>query len=250
MAKIIRNKKGAIGHLEVVLSFVIFISFISFLLIVFNPLKMFSGQSTTALDLTEDKIIDKISTELIVNSVKIEPTLYNARQENCFSIPLPLDNPVIVKDGDGVRVNAANKITYILFAKSISTSNPDSKYFYKIYSAYEFIENIFDIANCYPLQPGDYILGVTRTYDVVSYTNLSGLFEDYEAGYGGLKDYFKLNSDFNIEVRDSSGAIMNNFQTSGYTPKGIDVLARNIPIEILYETGELKPAILNIRVWD
>jgi hypothetical protein len=237
MVKMI-GKKGISGHIELILSFLIFITFVVFLLIFVNPIKK-TNTTTYYLDLTESAIMDNIKTNLTTFSVTLPS---NALA--CFCIPYPspgADKKLIVKNDKGEIVTA----TYIGGNICINGGNR----FHKIYFSEEFEE--VPVA-CDPatntLAEGTYTIGVLNEYDKVSGKALSNLNEDYNDDYANLKINLAIPGDFNIIVNLTDNG---EYLAYGKTqePKNAEIMAREIPIEIINSTGGFIPAVMNLQAW-
>lgn len=250
----IKEKKG-LSHVEMVISFAIFISFVVFMLVFFKPLKI-PSRSSTLLETTEAKILENVSTELNVFSVKI--TNPSVPPPTCFSLASSINKNIIVKDGNEERVNAKHDNTNVYFAKSAAAAEQ----FYRVYYSDEFVESVFDASTCNALQNTDnlaqnyYVLGVTRAYKKVSLAKLKAFFDEYNDNnkYAQLKINLGLGNNFNVYVRDSKGNIIQDdtnkeFKGENYKPSGVEIMAKEIPIEILNEKGEIMPAVMNIQVF-
>lgn len=234
-----RKQKGkkAMGHVEMIISFVIFVSIITFLLVLFRPMVVFTKTTSASLDITESQILDSVSVELIVQSVKISNEISDG---NCVSLDKPeaINNRVIVRNSAYERINAKTDVTgsLINFQKSGD--------FYRIYSSAEFVESSYSLTGCNP--PQSYNLSVVKTYYKVSETYLNSLFGNYAADYQTLKTQLGLKNDFNLILRDNENELL---RAEIYKPSGIEVMARDVLIEILDKDGNIKSAILNIQVW-
>tara|TARA_Y100000310_G_C20503048_1_gene724981 strand:- start:146 stop:856 length:711 start_codon:yes stop_codon:yes gene_type:complete len=236
MRKININKKGA-GHIEIILSSIIFVSFVFFVLLVLKPTKMFARLSTSHLDITESEILKRISTEFSIVSLKIPEPLEHA--PDCFFINTDKikRGKIIVKNEAGERRDA------IKVGREISIRYIGEE-FYRIYSSEEFDETS-SVSGCFGLS--DYILGVPRNYVVVSENEITELSNLYSADYSGLKEGLGLKNDFNILIKDKNDR---EFKLEIYKPEGIDITARDVPIEILNNNGDLIPGVMNIQAWD
>ena len=96
----IKAKKG-ISHIEVVLSFVIFISFLVFLLTILNPL-VFLKEKKSSLANLEKEIEKQTSTEVKFLSISLE------NNEGCFLFEHSLSN-ITVKDEEGNKTDALSR---------------------------------------------------------------------------------------------------------------------------------------------
>lgn len=232
-----KTKKG-VSHVEMMISFAIFISFVVFILVVFKPLKIFSESS---LDVAEARIIDYVSTNLTVSSLILNSTFSaTATPGECFYLNFSLPNTIIMKD-ENSDIISASKI-----GKAVYFGYSDR--FYKIYSSEELEEKSLDISSCQNLEEENYMIGVTRAYRKISYSKLEDFFQKYNNydNYQQLKQTLGLTNDFNIFVKSDSEVI---FKGEKYKPRTIEIIAKDISIEILDENASLNPAIMNIQVW-
>ncbi len=233
------KEKKAIAHIEIIISFVIFISFITFMLIIFKPLKIVSVD-TASLDVAESKIIHHISGDLTLSSLILNSSFASA-EGSCLYVYFSLPNKVIIKD-ENMNIINSNKSGNNLYLKySIG------KRFYRIYSSEELEEKNFNTTGCYKLNESNYTIGITRNYKKIAYSKIAEMDNNYSDNYESLKKALNLINDFTFIVRDDSGVI---FEGKKSKPKGINILAKDISIEILDKNASLKPAILNLQVWE
>ncbi|MEK6820603.1 MAG: hypothetical protein AABX71_02725 [Nanoarchaeota archaeon] len=237
--KITRGKKGA-SHIEIVLSFVIFLGFLIFLIAIFKPFDIIRG-GETYLDIAERGIKEKGSVELRFLTLKLDE---NKSLEKCFCFDYGFED-VIVKDKNYEVVNARSKK-----GKEEKICIDSAEYFFYIYSYKDFVENNFDSSECISLGEGDYTLGLFRSYDLLSWKKLNSIREEYEANYTDIKSEFGVpaSKDFSFSIR-KTGEDEVILETEKKPGKGVRVLARSSPVQIAYSNGTLKYAILNIQTW-
>lgn len=233
-----RKQKGkkAMGHVEMIISFVIFVSIVTFLLILFRPMIVFTKTTSANLDITESQILENMSIKLTVQSINISNEILDG---NCVS----LAKPEAIKDKAIMRNSTYNRINAKTDGVGSLINFQKSGEFYRIYSSEEFAESSYSPAEC---NPQNYDLGVVKTYYKVSDAYLNSLFGNYTADYQTLKTQLGLKNDFNLILRDNGGELL---RAESYKPSGIEVMARDVLIEILDKDGNLKSAILNIQVW-
>ena len=231
-----RKQKGkkAMGHVEMIISFVIFVSIITFLLIMFRPMIVFTKTTSASLDISESQILENISIKLTVQSINISNEVLDG---NCVSLAKPeaIQDKIIMRNSTYNRINVKSDGTSIKFEKSGN--------FYRIYSSEEFAESNYNPVECLSQ---NYDLGVVKTYYKVSETYLNSLFGNYTADYQTLKTQLGLKNDFNLILRDNGGELS---RAEIYKPSGIEIMARDVLIEILDKDGNVKSVILNIQVW-
>ena len=203
----------------------------------FRPMIVFTKTTSASLDITESQILDNISVGLTVQSVKISNEILDG---DCVSLVKPeaIQDKIIMRNSTYEKINAKTDGTTIKFE-----NNGD---FYRIYSSTEFVESEgYNPTGCFTLETG-YTLGITKTYYKVSDTYLHNLFGNYTSDYQTLKTQLGLKNDFNLILRDNEGELL---RAESYKPSGIEVMARDVLIEILDKDGNVKSAILNIQVW-
>jgi hypothetical protein len=240
MLRKIKNKKG-ISHVEVILSFVIFIGFLIFLISIINPFKIFS-KSKVYLNILERELRNYTSVRVDFLTLRLNDGI-----EGCFKFKYDLEN-ITVKNETGSPLLAFSRIEgghRRIFIKGIGEE------FYYIYSSKEFKERIFDPKSCDLLKKDeDYTLGLFRSYDLTSYSKLQELKREHDSNYEELKQKLGIptSKDFSFNVRDTTKKEI-LIEVAKKPPVGVKVLARDVSIQIVNSTGDFRYAILNIQVW-
>jgi len=235
MKRGIKTKQG-FSHIEVVLSFVIFLGFLIFLFAIFNPFKI-NSKSDVYIDITERAIMDNISAKVDFFTMKLKE---DASGCFYFTYGLNLSN-IVVKDNSYSRTDASS----ILIDNKKQIKIDGAGNFFYIYSSDEFEESVVS-GSCEELTGDEYNIGLFRSYEMVSFSKLNSLAENYNSDYLNLKKGMGLTKDFSFNVRESSGNI--TLTTNKKTPK-TEVFARDKPIQLVYQNGSFKYAILNIKTW-
>lgn len=235
------NKK-AVGHVETVLSFVIFIGFLLFLFTIFNPI---SGSKDSGV---VDSVILKMGEQLTtkVNSMSIN---LNDSINNCFSIELIEDlkcvsGEIIVKDKDGNMVKADVRIT------GIQIENSGLNKFYTIYCSKELIGN--SISGCDSITEGNnYTLGIIVERNPWSEKKISDFVVSYTDDYNGLRTQIvPQGNDFRFfiwDLNDLDGTAL--FEASRKTSLGTRIDSKTIGIGVLDNKANITQRTLNIQVW-
>jgi len=230
------NRKG-ISHIEIILSFVIFAGFLIFLLAIFNPFRSYNP-SSVYLNILERGIINNISSKVDFFTLRL-----NKNIPNCFyfSYDMGLKN-VSAKDKDYNKVEAKSILAGD--KKQITVNGVGDFYYIYGYEGFEE-DNINQV--CKELKKvDDYTIGLSRTYDMVSFTKLLAFQERYNSDYTGLKKELETTQDFSFNVKDSLGNV--SLSVTKNVPK-TNVFSMNAPIQIVYNNGSFKYAILNIQTW-
>ena len=238
------NKKGA-SHIEIILSFVIFIGFIIFLFAVIKPFKS-AERGEIYLEVVERGIINQTSTE--INSIPLKINYEFKQDENCFSF---------VFNGSLKNIIAKDENSDIMEAKSLWIDNGEkkeiiinsNKNFSYVYSSEEFNESIFDITKCKELNKEDYTIGLFRKEMMISESKMNNFYKKYNESYDNSKKDVGLPSskDFAFSIRDTSNNAI--LIANKKVPKGVNVWAKDIPIRIAYNNGTFVYAMLNVQTW-
>lgn len=245
MKKMLKRKKG-ISHVEMILSFVIFIGFLIFIMAIFRPFSI--GKKESYINSIEKGILEHVSVNVTLATIMVSNVPSGS---TCFSFGSEL-NPVIVKNKDGIFVKAnSDRTTNII---KIQGGNN----FYYILSSEKFIEDGFSLppgTTCADIDITSYSLGLTREYKMLSYQKIDEMENKYLSDYKGLARELGIPASraFSFSVRDSNEVVIFN---SG-EPKGkFMVTAKDIGVQIIHENanygiqaGNIIFAKLNIRVW-
>ena len=230
MIGIIESKRGA-SHIEVILSFVIFLGFLMFLIAMFNPFS--SSSRGDNLDYVERAIRNSTEVELEFATLGLESEQPGGK---CFYLDYYLKNSIYVKNESLDNLASLNSESRIYLENSGT--------FFYIYSSMEFVSEAFDIAECKKLKNIDYHLGLYRNYSVISFNKLSLLNQDYNSNYPELKSRLGIKGEFAFNVRDTSRNSILNLNSQGG-----NVYSREVPIQIVYGNGTLKYAIMTVQTW-
>lgn len=230
--KIIRLKKGQ-SHIEIVLSFVIFIGFVIFIFAIFNPLKETKGKELY-LDMVERGVKEQTSIAIDYQSIGLNQTV-----SGCFCFDQTFIHVIVKNETDDI-LNATGDGTKVCI-------NGGGTFFY-IYSCDEFIENSFSQA-CLNLDKSNYTLGLYRSYNVISDKKLEEFSNNLTNNYNAMKEELSIpaSEDFSISVRDTLGNSI--YPSTKNATKGIGVLARDVNVPVEYENGTFKFLIINVQEW-
>jgi len=254
----LKTKKGVSGHIEMIISFLIFLAFVSFLLFFVNPIEK-NKETTHYLDIAEQEIIENVTANLTVFSVTVDETTLLSIG-NCFCFPYSAPYKVIARDENG---NPASAMTILASSKicvkpTVKSDGVTKNKFYKLYFSDEITTESVGACTGIPpasggadidLTSAQYQLGVLNEYKKASNKSLYMLNWSYNTKYKDLRDNsLKLNTDLNIFVKDMKAEYLVYGKIK--EPKASNVMAKDIPIEVINDKGEIIPAIMNIQVWE
>ena len=239
-----KSKKGA-GHVEVIISFIIFIGFLIFLFTIFNPLDLANNTSLV------DSVFLKMEEELAIRVSSVSISLDNpGAVTGCFSISEiggldcshTRDVRVFDKNGNFVGAKLEGGRIHIDLA-SITEKN-----FYTIICAEKNLPS-GSPSGCTSLSEGDFELGIISDKKIWSEGKISDFEDDFEGdGYVSLKEeYVPAGSDFGFRVWDLENQEVPLYE-GGETP-ATRVDARTIPIDVIDGNAEIEKRTLTILTW-
>lgn len=233
------NKRGQ-SHIEFIISFALFTTFVVLILFLFKP--SFKS-SEVGLNAIENSVMDNINTNLSFYSVKSSRDLAHVPQ-NCFCFANDIQGNFIAKDANKSKVYSFPGAGGICINTQGTTSNTA---FYYVYFSDEF-ESEIEGTNCPPLLDSFAEKGPLRELSVASNKLLGILNESYYSDYAGLRQELGVtNYDFGVKVIDDKGNIV--IDMSRRIPLGRPVYSKDVPVEIIYKNGSSTYDIMRISAW-
>lgn len=234
-----RAKRG-LGHVEVIVAFVLFVGFLIFGLYFFNPLN-----SERLLDSTlfyaEKAIKDNITTTIATYTVVL-----NQSVPNVVGIPLArglIDGVgVRVEDEQGLAVNSEYESGFVEFDRG----GPRTL-FYIRFGDFSYLGTT--ISGAVRLTPDvNYTISSSDSKDVLSERKLGFLNASYYADYDSLRTAFNLprRTDFAATINLSGAGVFALVQP---IPVGLDVTAHQSREEVVREDGSQAFADVQVQVW-
>lgn len=255
------NKKG--NHIGVILSFVIFIMFVTFLYLFIAPSLENRESRASKIDYLYGKIIENATQSMTVRGVKIvaqDKKIYPNicfRLDNFFeNIPIQERKVIIQTTYDPPLGTYRDKddIRDLL----ISTGKADDKIssnkaFVKVYNSSNLPPIELDIAPdnglCVNLDFGtEYYVGYTREEQLVMANAIQSLILHYQTdlGYEQLKRVFGFDGDFGFNFTYQNGT---NIGTTKYVPQSSEVYSQEYPVVYAASNRGLEVGTLSVRVW-
>jgi len=232
-----KDKEGA-GHIEMVMSFILFLVFVSFLLLVVRPYdtNVLSGSVVSSLH-------NSFREQAYTNLSEIFLSTDSPAVTDCFLIEFPynLFKLAIVKDTSLVKdVSNDNVVDSDLKSKA-SLGIDGGKAGYKVYISPEFNDSSLD--PCTPLEPGSYVFGSILEEQIISNETLWEMNQSYYNDYDNLK--IKLNFPAGLDF-----AIVSNLVTmKKVIPDTAEVNSRTYLERVLFKDGSVINEKFTIMVW-
>ena len=241
------NAKG-ISHIEVMLSFLIFMGFIMFAFYFFSPFQA-SRIIESSLDYTITEIINNATIEIETYSVKIDAT--GETGEVKIGIPgvdniknVRAENKGRVKF-DAERVGSSDNIEFII-EEVYESGSPEEGF-----AIFKFSED-FDTTNIITgggqLAEDKYSIISSDKVEVISEKRIRGLNASYYLNYEGVKQHFNLPSSINFEF-ELAFSSSDKIEAKRTRPEDVEIFSEIKRVEILRENGISYFADLIIRIW-
>ena len=240
-----KNKKAS--HVGIVLSFVIFVTFLAFLYSIVEPTMKMQQDKESLLNYLKMELMERISANLTSSTITIEKELPQPCIElQDLVIDLSITPVVIVKgetgkifpskiEGDNLKIDRGADI---------------EEFFFKIYNSEEFEEGSggeFTTCRLYDKDLGQYTIGLVRTDKYIFETKINDLINEYETDYDNLKD------DLNIPPGSEFGfsLIYSNETRIGTEEKEIstNIYSEEIPVQYVDGQANINSGFINILVW-
>ncbi len=217
--KLTPKSKRAQGHVEMMLSFILFIGAILFIFVYLNPFSK-SVDSRNELEQVQRIIMQQISD----NAGRLSVVSYD--NSGCYKFD-----------------NSQYPANYVEFAESVSKK-------YTIYFSNKFTgQNApHKIDSC-----GDasYKLGVFSNETIILYDLLKNFAAscNSDLGYQQKKKDLGLSLDFALNITDMNRQPIGDLNFAKKVSAGVEVKSKEFPIKIVKEDGTIINAIFNVKVW-
>lgn len=205
--------KKAQMHIEVILSFVLFLSAVMIILFFLNPVS--EKKSNMDMDIIQDKILNYLVEPVGVMSV------ITALSGGCYVLPSEYGNNFLeIEDSRSDR----NYILY--FSDSL-----DNKHL-----------NNLALEDC----SDSYSFGMYLEDEIIFYDNLKELIGFDESM---VKTNLGINNYISVRVLNKDRSVIPDLVRESQINFGNEVIAREFPIRVINKDGVIQELILNIRAW-
>ena len=243
-----KNRKKGGTHVGMMLSFVIFITFITFLYTIIQPSIQVQKSKQVTLDVLKENLIREISANF--SFVQIEIILNEEAESDCFLMEdFSEGNNFITKvlnknTGQESVIQASRDNGQI---SMIAPSDLSNKFFRIYYS-----EEIFDTINpsCSSTTSSiDTPINLEREEVYVFESRVLSLIEFYNvpSNYILLKQNLGVpnNLEFSFSFQNTKGEVIETIQTN----TTVDIYSERIPFQYINKTASINMGYITIKVW-
>ncbi len=235
----IKNKKGS--HVGMMLSFVIFITFLIFLFSITEPVAKQGRDKQELLDSVKEGLKSEVSD--YVTTATIE---FDKKADDCVKIPINGVGELnaIVKD---VGKNVPEILEHSMY-NEVEFERSGAE-IVKVYYSKQFEEDI-DRLNCEEPDESDYEIILLRTtkhpFEVKIEEIINNITESKKE-YNNIKEKLDIPSgdNFGLSFEYSDGGTI---KTNDEDVKE-NIYVKELPIQYVDESANIKPGFLRIKVW-
>jgi len=238
----VKNKKAQ-AHIEMILSFALFIGALVFIMMFLNPFAQVKGEvSNTA------KIYDIVKEDLSAEIGKLSIIIPPPQKDIDGNLIPPPETPC-PGVSPGMSIPAINELIsdYGNFHVINKEENKYIVYFSDDTYVFSGENDIFS-----PTENGECIPGVYSKEKIFVKNKITKFVTEYQKNYETLKSSLGVSDDFLLIFIDKSGGEIDELnvkETFRKTPQGVNVASENFPIRMIDEDGNIRELILNVRGW-
>lgn len=235
-----KNKRAS--HVGVVLSFVIFVTFLIFLYSILEPSLKVERDKEALLEHLKIELLEEFEAELITVTVKIDDDVEvgSCVQLNYMESQTSGKN-LVVKNKDDVSLKykwrGANLLTEF---------NVDR--FFKVFYSEEFEIRDDFFTDCTPISPNQYSGGFVNEEIYVFESKVHELVLEYENNLDDLREKLSVPEDsgFGFEFLNKERVSLNKTNEGEVS---LSIFGEEISVQYVDETASIEPGFVIVRVW-
>ena len=236
LASLKPKKRGS--HVGVVISFVMFVAFITFFYLIIQP-TITSESKKNLFDYLREQTNYLFSDELT------EVSILTDGSSNCIKLTnfLPetgIGNRIIAR-GDSGLLNSQ------VYGNDLYVGIGGNNLLW-IYGSKEFATNEGTMSGC----SSEYTLGLVKKYKIIFETKISEFIKDYSTDYENTKQQLKIpeENEFELDFIYADGTIISaqNIQLQS-SASSINLYVNEIPIQYISTDGKMESGVLRIKIW-
>ena len=233
------DKRGS--HVGMVLSFVIFVTFLLFVFSVLQPEIQNDESNKAAIENIEKEIMENISSQMTSFTLSVQES---SEEDNCLKINnlIPKEKNVIVKNSKQNILNASTS------EKNLKIEGDTERGFFKVYYSNFFEETGI---SCTPQELGaeEYSISSQKEKNLIFVPLVKGLTNSLENNYESVKNNFNVatNKDFQFALVLENGTEIGNLDNSENLKTNVEF--KEWPIQYVGNKANIIPGDLKIKVW-
>ncbi|PIO08622.1 hypothetical protein COU59_00945 [Candidatus Pacearchaeota archaeon CG10_big_fil_rev_8_21_14_0_10_34_12] len=233
----LKEKKGG-THVGVILSFVIFITFVAFLYSVLIVPNLNQNNNGIFIESIRSKVMDNTSSELYVISIKTEQS-----GENCIKIS-NFVNIFGVNSRIIVRGNSGEDVTSYIIGSDLEISRNNNNTFFKIYNS-EHFESVSSVGET-PCETKGYETGVVKKENYVFEDAVKNLVSVHDKNYTEVKQNFNVPEgvDFGIGFTYGNRTLIETEKESFG-----NIYSSEFPVQYIDGNSNIKQGTIKISAW-
>ena len=232
------DKKGS--HVGMMLSFVIFVTFLVFLYSALQPAIRIGQNKESIVDSLKVNILNNLSSDLIEITLTTDDAPQDCVKLQGFLNEIEINSKIIVKNKN------KELLDFHISGNNLKIKRNDgSNLFFKIYHSKEFEDVQGTSIN--PCIPEDYVIGLMNNKSYIFEQKITDFIESYNSDYDSLKTELKVpeRNEFGFSFINNTGTETSvgeeNIMTSVYTEK--------IPIFYVDANANVLLGFITIKVW-
>ena len=232
------DKKGS--HVGMMLSFVIFVTFIVFLYSVLQPIIKTGQNKESILNSLKTNIFNRLSSNLIEITLTANDAPQNCIKLNGFLSEIEINSKIIVKNQN------KELLEFHISGDDLEIKRNDvENVFFKIYHS-EVFEDVQGTSTT-PCNQRNYVIGLMNNKSYVSEKNITDFIESYNSDYESLKTELKLpeRNEFGFSFINNTGTEI----TVGKENAMTSIYAEKIPIYYIDEDANILLGFIIIKTW-
>jgi len=237
-----KNKKAS--HVGIVLSFIIFVTFLVFLYTILEPSLNVERDKEALLEHLKTDLLEMFEEELIIVTIKIDDSVDiggDCVQFNNMGSQTSGKN-LIVKGKDDVALK------YKWQGEVNLLTEFNTERFFKIFYSEEFEEEDDSFAHCTPISPNDYSGTFVSESKYIFKTKVDKLVLNYTNDLKILRTELKIPEDsgFGFRLLDKERIVLNQTNEGNVS---LSIFSDEIPVQYVNETASIEPGFVVVRVW-
>ena len=237
------NKKGQ-SHVEMVISFVIFLGFIFALFYFLNP---FSEKriNKPQPQIVQDILIQNLTISYQHSSLILKVNPSELGSKNCFTVKdkINISSNLKVIDGSGRPVKIDKSGDNFFIEKS------NDERFYRLYYASYLNANPGGYSDCDFVAEENYSYGSLSEDNALLLESLFQLNQNYLNDYDSLKNNLGFKDDFGFALYYPNRTVIFNDTLGKFKSSSFNIVSRDVPIKVINKNATTYNLVLNIRIW-